>query len=461
MTAPPGRLTEGPVGRHLVTMTLPMIWGILAIMTFNLADTFFVGQLGVRELAAMSFTFPVVMLLTSLTIGLGAGTSSVVARAIGEGDRRRVRRLTTDSLILSFLVVAVVSTAGIATIDPLFRLLGAGDELLPLIADYMRIWYIGIAFLVVPMVGMSAIRATGDAKLPSLVMIGAALANILLDPLLIFGLFGLPRLELEGAALASVIARAMTLVIAIYVLHGRLRMLSFARPRARVLLASWRRLLHVGLPAAGTNMIIPLANGVVVAMIAGFGPDAVAGFGVATRIEAMTLVVFYAMSSIIGPFVGQNLGAGQLPRIHAAMRLSVIFCLMFGAVIAVLLGFTGEGLSRLFNAEPTVVAAAGAYLLIVPASYGAAGVVMIANAAFNGIGQPLPAVVVSLARMALLYLPAAYLGAQFIGLEGIFAAACFANLAAGLLAYTWNRRRCRAPLPGTDRPPPPEPEMPQ
>ncbi len=447
MKRAPGRLTEGAVGRHLVTMTVPMIWGILAFMTFNLADTYFVGQLGVRELAALSFTFPVVMVLISLAIGLGAGTSSVVARAIGEGDRRRVRRLTTDSLIFSFLLVAVLSTLGVLTIEPLFRLLGAGEEHLPLIADYMRIWYIGIVFLVVPMVGMSAIRATGDAKLPGLVMIGAALANIVLDPLLIFGLFGLPRLEIEGAAIASVISRAGTFVIALAVLHVRLKMLSFARPRPRLLLASWRRILHVGLPAAGTNMIIPVANGVVIALIAGFGADAVAGYGVATRIEAMTLVVFYAMSSIIGPFVGQNLGAGKFERIARAMRLSALFCLGFGAVTAVLLGFAGEALARLFNADETVVATAGSYLLIVPMSYGAAGIVMVASAAFNGLGQPLPAVVVSLIRMLLLYLPAALLGARLFGLPGIFAAACLANLLSGLLAYLWNRRRCKAPPP--------------
>ena len=117
--AAPARLTEGPVGRHLITLTIPMIWGLLAIMTFNVADTYFVGQLGAAELAAMSFTFPVVFALISIAIGLGAGTSSVLARAIGEGDRQRVKRLTTDGLILAFLIVGVISAAGIATMDPL------------------------------------------------------------------------------------------------------------------------------------------------------------------------------------------------------------------------------------------------------------------------------------------------------------------------------------------------------
>jgi O-antigen/teichoic acid export membrane protein len=277
-TAAKARLTEGPVGPHLVRLTIPMIWGLLAFMTFGLVDTFFVGRLGAPELAAMSFAFPVMMVLISIAIGLGAGTSSVLARAIGEGDQERVKRLTTDSLVLAFLVVAVVSLAGIATIEPLFALLGAGPELRPLVRDYMVIWYLGVVFLVVPMVGMSAIRATGDSRLPGLVMTGSALLNILLDPLLIFGLLGLPRLELEGAALATVISRGFTFVIALWVLHARLGMLSFAWPGLPALARSWRAILHVGLPAAGTNVVIPLTTGAVVALIARFGPDAVAGY---------------------------------------------------------------------------------------------------------------------------------------------------------------------------------------
>ncbi len=442
MTAARARLTEGPVGRHLVAMTIPMIWGLLAIMTFNVADTYFVGQLGTRELAAMSFTFPVVFALISIAIGLGAGTSSVLARAIGEGDHERVKRLTTDGLSLGFLIVAVISAAGIATIDPLFTALGAGPALLPLVRDYMVIWYLGVVYLVVPMIGMSAIRATGDSRLPGLVMGGSALLNIALDPLLIFGLWGFPRLELEGAAIATVVARAVTFVIALWVLHRRLGMLTFDWPGAAGIARSWRAILHVGLPAAGTNVIIPLASGVVVALIARFGADAVAGYGVALRIESMTLVVFYAMSAIIGPFAGQNLGAGKRERIFQALRLSVVFCFAFGALAAVVLWLAGRPLAALFSDAPQVVAVASAYLWIVPLSYGGAGVLMTVNAAFNGLGLPGHAVIISLLRMLGVHLPAAFLGASLFGIEGIFGAAALANLSVGIGAYLWLRRAC-------------------
>ncbi|MEL6765514.1 MAG: MATE family efflux transporter, partial [Cyanobacteria bacterium J06607_6] len=174
-------------------MTLPMVGGVFAIVAFNLADTFFVGQLGTQQLAAVSFTFPVVLLLGSLAMGLGIGASSVIARAIGEGDRDRVRRFTTNSLLLALTAVILFVLLGLATIDPLFTLLGATPEQLPLVREYMQIWYFGMVFLVVPMVGNSAIRAAGNTATPSLIMTMAAGLNILLDPLLIFGWAGFPR----------------------------------------------------------------------------------------------------------------------------------------------------------------------------------------------------------------------------------------------------------------------------
>lgn len=153
------RLTQGPVSRVIIRLAGPMTIGLLSIFFFNLADTYFVAQLGTRHLAAMSFTFPVVMVLLGVSFSLSTGTTSEVSRAIGAGNEAAVRRLASDSIALSFLVVALLAGLGMLTIDPLFRLLGAGPDILPLIRDYMLIWYGGIAFLVVPMVANASIRA--------------------------------------------------------------------------------------------------------------------------------------------------------------------------------------------------------------------------------------------------------------------------------------------------------------
>jgi putative MATE family efflux protein len=426
-------------------MTLPVLLGIATMMAQSLVDTWFLGRVGDSALAAYSFGFPILLIVTSVAIGLGAGTSSVVARAIGSGDTRRARRLTTDSLILSFLIIAVLAFIGVLTIDPLFRLLGAPQDMLPMLRSFMTILYGGVPFVVVGMVGLASMRATGDTRLPSMLMITAAIINVILDPILIFGLGPVPAMGLDGAATAGLLSRGAIFVGTLYLLQFRLGMVSFNKPDPKELRKSWADILHVGLPAAGTNVIVPVGMAVVTAMVARYGPDAVAGFGVASRIEALVLVVFYALSSVIGPFVGQNLSVGRIDRIQQSLNQTAAFCVVWGLVGAVVLALAAGVLPTLFSDNPDVIVVTEAFLLIVPISYGGYGVVMVMNAAFNGMGNPMPGVYISVSRMLVLYLPLAALGRYWFDITGILAAYAVANLLSGLLAYLWARSSARSP----------------
>ncbi|BAY82427.1 MATE efflux family protein [Calothrix parasitica NIES-267] len=438
------RLTEGNIASTLVKLTIPMVWGVFSIIAFNLVDTYFVGQLGKEPLAAMSFTFPVVMTLGSLSMGLGVGASSVISRAIGEGDHQRVQKFTTNSLTLALTAVVIFVIFGLLTIDPLFTALGASAEVLPLIRDYMQIWYIGMVFLVVPMVGNNAIRASGNTITPSLIMMFSAALNIVLDPLLILGIGGFPRLELQGAAIATVIARATTLIAALFVLHFKERMLYLKIPSAQDTLWCWKDILYVGLPAAGSNMINPISIGVVTSLLAGFGVEAVAAFGVASRIESLAMIAMIALSASMAPFVGQNWGAKKYARVGKALQLSFLFCVIWGLTGAAILAVSAPTLVAFFNQNPDVVRIASQYLWIVPISYAGAGIILVSNSAFNALGKPVPSVVMTVARMFVLYIPLAYFGGQLYGVNGIFAAACISNLIVGIGAYIWNQRTCSA-----------------
>ena len=440
MNAPKPMLTEGPVGRHLVDMTVPVLFGITMMMVQSLIDTWFIGRVGVAELAAFGFGYPILMIVTSVAIGLGAGTSSVVARAIGANDHRRARRLTTDSLLLSFLITAFVSAIGILSIGPLFRLLGAPDELMPLIRGFMTILYSGVPFIVVGMVGMASMRATGDTRLPSALMILASILNVILDPILIFGIGPIPAMGLNGAAMAALIARASIFVGTLYLMRHRLDMVSFDKPDPVELRSSWRDILHVGIPAAGTNVIVPVGAAVITAMIARFGADAVAGFAVASRLESTMLVMYYALSAIIGPFVGQNFSAGNEKRILHSLWLCTAFCLVSGLIIAAFLASMSGILPGLFSASESVQSVTATFLWLVPISYGTYGMVMVMNASFNGLGHPMPGVYISLCRIVVLYVPFALIGMRLYGIAGIFAAYAIANIVSGIGAYAWARR---------------------
>ena len=434
------KLTEGPVGPQLVKMTVPILFGISMMMAQSIIDAWFLGKVGDDALAAFSFGFPILMVITSVAIGLGAGTSSVVARAIGANDHRRARRLSTDSLLLSFLTTAGLAAIGILTINPLFKLLGAPPDMIPMIRGFMTILYCGVPFLVVGMVGTSSMRATGDTVLPGKLMMAGALLNVILDPIFIFGIGPVPAMGLNGAATAALLARGSMFLGTVYFLVWRLDLVSFNKPKRAELRKSWADILHVGLPAAGTNAIIPIAMTFITAMIARYGPEAVAGFGVASRIESLVLVIFYALSSVIGPFVGQNLSAGKERRIQESLRLCTLFCLGSGLIIALLLALAAGFVPTLFSQNPAVTDVTRLFLWIAPISYGAYGVVMVMNAAFNGLGKPMPAVYISVTRMLVLYLPLAIVGRQWFGIAGIFGAYAIANILSSLLSYFWARR---------------------
>ncbi len=430
------QLTEGNVPRMLIRLTIPMIFGVLSMVLYNLVDTLFVGRLGADQLAALSFTFPVVLVISSLALGIGIGASAAVSRAIGGGDHDRVRRLATDSLVLALLIVGAFSAAGILTIDPLFRLLGANDRILPYIRDYMTIWYPGMVFVVFPMVGNHAIRATGDTRTPGIVMMIGALANAVLDPLLIFGIGPFPALGIRGAAAATLLGRSITFVVAIYVLSVREGLLDFRRPKIAEVLSSWKEILYVGIPAAATRMIVPIGAGIVTRILSEYGPEAVAGYGVATRIEFFGLAIIRALAAVMAPFIGQNLGAGKINRIREGYRAAQRMSAIVGGSFFVVLFFLAGPIARLFTEAPDVVATAIRYLRVVPVAYALQGIYLISAPGLNVLHKPLIAAGLGATEMLALIAPLALLGSWLFGITGIFAGIAVSYAITGLLSRT-------------------------
>jgi putative MATE family efflux protein len=326
---------------------------------------------------------------------------------------------------------------GLATINPVFTLLGATPDILPLIRQYMTIWYVGMVFVTVPMVGNNAIRASGDTKTPSLIMMTAAGINVILDPLLIFGLAGFPRLELAGAALATVIGRAITLVLSLSILHFREKMVDFSVQAIHNVRDSWKKVLYISVPSAATNVMIPLSMAVIVRMVAQFGTSAVAAVGAGTRVESFALMVIMALGASLIPFIGQNWGAGNLDRVHLAQRYSNRFTFWWGLLCVVVFLLIAPPVARLFSQDPDVVDGIISYLWIVPIGYGLQGINLLASASFNAVNRPLAAASLSLIRMFVLYIPLAYFGAQLFGLRGLFGGISVANVVAGIIALLW------------------------
>ncbi|EJN6957961.1 MATE family efflux transporter [Aeromonas hydrophila] len=437
----PNPLLTAPMTSVLLRMTGPMILGIVAILAFNLVDTFFIGMLGTQALAAISFTFPVTFVVTSLAMGLGAGLSAVMGHALGQGKHDEAARITTDNLFLAVLLVALIALAGALTIHPLFRLLGASDELIALIYDYMLIWYLTVPMLVLPMVGNAAIRATGDTKTPSLVMTVAGLVNGVLDPLLIFGIGPFPAWGIRGAAIATSLSWLMAMLVSLYILRHREGLLRWHLSPRPQLLAHWRALLHVAVPASFTNMLNPLANAVLMTIFAGLGTEVVAAYGAASRVEALLLIVMMALSSVLAPFISQNCGAGNPARAKAALQFCMRFALLFQLAVYGLTWLLAPFIAELFSDHPQVVRLIVLYLHLVPIGYGFQGMVMLLASALNGVRASSVSFLFNGLRLFVFLLPGAWLGAKLGGEQGIYLGILVANLAAGTLAWWYARHR--------------------
>ncbi len=436
-------LKTGDIKGHLVRLTIPMIWGIAAIISFQLVDTYYVSLLGTKPLAAMTFTFPVTFFAFSIIMGFGIAMSSVVSRLIGEGREEDVKRVTTHGLLLAFGVGLVMAIIGYVFRDAIFAAMGADAEMRPLIHDYMTIWFFGVPFMATPFVGNSAIRAAGSTFAPAIIMVSVAVLNAALAPFLVFGLAGFPRLELQGAAIATVFSNAVAMAAGLYVLHVRKRMiLPLAQLHLEKFGDSCKRLLFIALPAGLTSAINPLVNTLVISLLAGYGQEAVAAFGIATRVEAFAFILLMALAVGMSPIIGQNFGARNFERVHETLRKAIGFSVLWCIGVAIVLMVFAEPIASAFSGDAIVVYYAVMSFMIVAPSYLFNSLVNGWSSAFNAMGKPQMSVIMTFVKMMLLMVPAVLAGAKFGGVMGIFAAISLVNIITGLGFHLWSWRMC-------------------
>ncbi|MBN2449557.1 MAG: MATE family efflux transporter [Lentisphaeria bacterium] len=434
-------LTEGGMVRRMFGLAVPMVAGTFAMTAFQLADTWFVARLGTGPLAAMGFTFPVVMVTGCVSMALGTGATAIVSQALGEGDTRRAARVATDCLVLAFLIVTALGLIGIAVMDPLFRSMGAKDDVQPFIRSYMTVWFLaaGPCFLAMP--ANSILRAAGDTRLPSAIMIAGAGANCLLDPLLIFGWGPIPGTGMQGAAVATAWSRALTVLLAFLVLRRRYGLLARPTWRIGVLLASWRQVMHIAGPALVSYLLHPVSLLVITRVVAGFGTAAVAAFGAGGRIEMFAYLVPMALGISLVPLVGQNYGGGRYDRVAECRRYSERFAMLWGALIALAFFLGAPYLAGLFARDDATRQALVLYLRIMPFGYGMREVLRYVTLMLNAISRPVASLGLNALYLIALNVPFAVVGARLGGLAGVFVGVVLAGNAGGLAALLYSHRR--------------------
>jgi len=428
-------LLEGDIGTTLKRMTIPMILGMVMMMSFGLIDTFFVSLLGTDPLAAISFTFPVTFTVISLNIGLGIGTSAIIGKLQGSKEITKSQHYATGSIMLSVLLVGTLAIIGLFTIEPVFMLLNATENLMPYISDYMGLWYLSSIFLAMPMVGNSVLRACGDTRTPSIVMAAGGGLNALLDPIFIFGLGPVPAMGIKGAALATFIAWIVGAFWILYILAVRRKLMLPRLLTLSELRDSSREILKIGLPAAGANMLTPVAGGVMTAVVAGYGAEAVAAWGVGNRMESIASIVVLALSMTLPPFISQNVGAGQVNRVKRAYSLTLKFVLIWQFVIFLVMWALSSWIAVAFANEAEVSVLIQLFLMIVPLGYGMQGIIILTNSSLNAMHRPMTALILSVIRLFVFFVPISVAGSFLFDLKGLFVGTVIANFAMACVSF--------------------------
>ncbi|CAD0183449.1 Multidrug export protein MepA [Ruegeria sp. THAF57] len=404
----------GSLMRHVTRMSLTTSIGLMAIFAVDFVDMVFISMLGNDALAAaVGYAGTLLFFTNSVNVGLSIAAGALVARELGAGRPERARQFATSVAILGILFGLIVSAIVMINIRFLLSALGAEGEVLRLAARYVSIILPTMWVMAMAMAGMAVLRANGDARRSMMATIYGGITNAVLDPILIFAV----GLGLDGAAIASVIARICMLIAAIRPAVRVHR--AFARPSFQQVLGDFRSVRAIAVPAVLTNVATPVGNAIVIREIAQFGTDAVAGMAVIGRLIPVAFSVIFALSGAIGPIVGQNFGAGQHDRVKEAFWSGVKFTAVYVCLMAATLYILREPIADLFRAQGETRALI--YLFCGPLALASFfnGVIFVSNASFNNLGHPVYSTWVNWGRHTLGTWPFAVAGAYIAGAPGV------------------------------------------
>ena len=449
MTVVVGALIDDALPRVIRRVALPAVVSNLLMTLFTTLDAYWVGtRIGPEGLAAVSTAMFWVWLVVALAEGLALGLTALAARRHGEGNPREAARVAGGSLIFTLALGVVVGIAGAAGVDLLFAFMQTPPEVTALARDYLRIYFVGLPFIYGYFCVDAIFRASGDTRTPLVLLSGSVACTLVLDPVLILGLWGAPRLGIEGAAVALLATRGSTFGVGLWLLRRR-AMVRLEGPQgsrrlARVMVtvvSVARPVLRIGLPTAVTGMVFSFIYVALTRTTTRFGTPALAALGLGHRIESWLYMIGVGFGAAAAAVVGQNLGARQVDRAARAGWITVGFAMIPAGVMEVASLAIPETLAHFFPDDPTVVAETAMYLrinaiaqLLLPAE-------IVLEGALGGAGDTVPPMITSTALTAL-RIPLAAWWATLWGPMGIWWAIAVTSAGRGLaMMYLWRSGR--------------------
>src|SRR6266853_1909789 len=402
-------LTQGSVTKHLLHMSAFLAASMLVQTLYLLADLYWVGHLGKEAIAAVGVAGNLTMVVLALTQMLGVGTTTLMSQAAGRKDQPHAEVVFNQSFIMSIVIAFGLGVVGFILRPAYCDWLSADTATADLAKAYLA-WFLPALLLQFPLVALgSALRATGIIKPAVGFQVLSVFFNIVLAPLLIFGIGPWPKLGVTGAALATFISILIADVLMIIYFEKKYHYLRFRFPLFRPRLKIWTKMLHIGVPAGTEFVLLFVYIMIVYGIIRGFGPAAQAGFGVGARVMQALFLPVVALSFAVAPVVGQNFGGRRADRVRHSIYSAIGIGSVLMLFLTIIAQFCSATMIRIFSSDPGVIAFGSAYLKIVSFNFIAAGIAFTSSSAFQGIGNTLPPLISSMTRLILFALPATLL----------------------------------------------------
>lgn len=417
------------LSRALFQMTWPMLFGVVSLMSFQLADSIFIGQLGIEPLAAVGFTVPMYQLIIGFQVGLGIATTAIISKALGANNTDYAKQLGGLVIIIGATLIALLCLSLWFLRAPVLEMLGGEPDLLPTLTIYWMPWLASAWIGAMLYFGYSLCRAHGNTMLPGITMVFTSLLNIALDPLYIFVF----DWGLAGAAYATITSFSLGCLIIFPKIISR-QWLAF-NFKLGAIYTPIKQLGSITGPAMLSQLMPSISAMAATSLVAAYGTAAVAAWGLGTRLEFFSIVIVLALTMSMPPMIGRFWGAGDLESIRQLVNLTVKFVLLWQLAIALIWLLLSDSISQLMATDIPVSTVLEHYLLKVPISYGALGLCMIMVSVCNAMGLPMRALLISCLRLFLCYIPLLWIGSKIDGLDGLMSGAMVGNLAAGLMAW--------------------------
>lgn len=433
--------TKGSVPKHLLAFSAPMFLGNLLQAFYNMVDSIWVGRfLGPNALAAVSVGAPIIFAMVALVMGIAMASTILVAQYFGAGQHERVVKTVNNSLLLLTVLGGIASVLGYVFRTPLLHLINTPAEIIEPASSYLGIYLSGLIAMFIYNASGAILRGLGDSRTPLRFLFYATMINVFLDPLLIFGLGPIPAMGVDGAALATVIAQAISAILALRYLYVDSGIITYQPGSFRLDWDITKLTLRIGLPAGLQQMLVSISALVVNSIVNSFGATVVAAFGSATRLDQFASMPAISVGAAASALVGQNLGADREDRVKEAVKWALILTTSITALVSLVAAFAPHVLLSMFTKDTGVLAEGAHYLRYMSLAYIPLALMFTLGGVLRGAGDTMATMVLSVLSLWGIRVPLAqHLVRQGLGVSGAWMAITISAFSGFLLHAIYYR----------------------